>query len=64
MGSYDSMDGANLVLFKSEFYILQNKNIKNYIVDFYRCTCPDQDPFQTVRNSTTEQSGPTVSLLE
>ena len=36
MGSYDSMDGANLVLFKSEFYILQNKNIKNHIVDFYR----------------------------
>ena len=30
------MDGANLVLFKSEFYILQNKDIKNQIVDFYR----------------------------
>ena len=37
MGSYDSMDGANLVLFKSDFYILQkNTNIKNHIVDFYR----------------------------
>ena len=36
IGSFDSMDGANLVLFKSEFYILQNKNIKDHIVDFYR----------------------------
>ena len=36
MGSYDSMDGANLVLFKSEYYILQNQDIKNHIVDFYR----------------------------
>ena len=36
MGSYDSMDGANLVPFKSKFYIWQNQDIKNHIVDFYR----------------------------
>ena len=40
MGSYDSCDGSNLVLLKSEYFMLQNKSIKDKIIDFfqiYRC---------------------------
>ena len=36
MGSYDSCDGSNLVLLKSEYFMLQNKSIKDKIIDFFR----------------------------
>ncbi len=36
MGSYDSCDGANLVLFKAELDILQHKNIMKHIKTFFR----------------------------
>ena len=36
MGSYDSCDGANLVLLKAEYFMLQNKRIRNIILDFFR----------------------------
>ena len=36
MGSYDSVDGSNLVLLKSEYYMLQNPEISSCILDFFR----------------------------
>lgn len=36
MGSYDSADGANLVLFKSEYFMAKTSNINRFIVDFNR----------------------------
>ena len=38
MRSYDSADGANLVLFKSEYnyYMLQNSKLKAHIIEFFR----------------------------
>lgn len=36
MGSYDSADGANLVLFKSEYFMAKTSNINKYILDFNR----------------------------
>ena len=36
MGSYDSVDGSNLVLLKSEYFMLQNKEISDNMLDFFR----------------------------
>lgn len=36
MGSYDSADGANLVLFKSEYFMAKTSSINKYILDFNR----------------------------
>lgn len=36
MGSYDSADGANLVLFKAEYYMMKNSQINKHILDFFR----------------------------
>lgn len=36
MGSYDLADGANLVLLKAEYYMLQNSKIFSRIIDFFR----------------------------
>ena len=36
MGSYDSGDGANLVLLKSEYFMLQDKAISSRLIEFLR----------------------------
>ena len=36
MGSYDSAVGANLVLFKSEYFMARTSNINRFILDFNR----------------------------
>ena len=36
MGSYDSGDGANLVLLKSEYFMLQDRKIVDHVIDFVR----------------------------
>ena len=36
MGSYDSGDGANLVLLKSEYFMLQDRKIVDHVIDFFR----------------------------
>ena len=36
MGSYDSGDGANLVLLKSEYFMLQDTTISSRIIEFFR----------------------------
>ena len=35
MGSYDSGDGANLVLLKSEYFMLQDRKIVDNVINFF-----------------------------